>query len=192
MELTDIAQWSATFLGVIYVLGAAIKKLWCWPFGILGSFIFAWISFSANYYQDAILQLYYVAMGIYGWVNWRNSSQKSHQINIQTRSSLFHFLFITIGIVLSLASGLYFKSIGNDLPFVDAFTTVFSVMVTWMVAKRILENWIYWILIDMVGIYMYYVKGLNVISGLFVFYTLFAIAGLYLWTMQYNRQTEST
>ena len=192
MEFTDIAQWSATILGVIYVLGAAFKKIWCWPFGIVGSFIFAWISFTANYYQDAILQLYYVGMGVYGWVNWKNSSQISQQINIQTRSKSFHIIFVGIGIALSIASGFYFKGLGNDLPFVDAFTTVFSVMVTWMVAKRILENWVYWILIDMVGIYMYYVKGLNVISGLFIFYTLFAIAGLYLWTEEYNRQNTAS
>lgn len=209
MTISEIAQWSATILGIGYVVGASLSRLWCWPLGIIGSAIAMWLALEANYFQDAILNLYYIGMGIYGWINWQKNSQENVKksgaldegiaaetsqgsgIKIRTASWKFHLRFLLIGGLLSLGSGYFFQQLGNEKSYLDAITTVFALMTTWLVTIRILENWIYWIFIDILAACMYVVKGMLPFSYLFIFYTLWSVVGLIIWYLKWKNETHA-
>lgn len=206
MTINEIAQWGATFLGVGYVIGASLGRVWCWPLGIIGSALAMWIAFEAAYFQDMVLNLYYIGMGAYGWHNWQkrgkakgdlldNFSEENNsgslQIKVSTRPWKFHLAFLTIGVMLSLMSGYFFQQLGNERSYLDALTTVFSLMTTWLVARKILENWIYWIFIDILAAYMYVVKGMLPFSYLFIFYTLWSVIGLILWYRDWKKENHA-
>jgi nicotinamide mononucleotide transporter len=183
-----VLEWMALVLGILYVVGASFKKIWCWPLGILGSLMAGILAFDASYFQDMALNIYYIGMGIYGWVMWKkNREEGSEELAIITKSWRFHLLFLLGGLLLSAISGYFFDQLGNDKPFLDALTTIFAVLTTWMVARRILENWIYWILIDLLAMYMYWIKEMEALSLLFAFYTIWSAFGFYLWYTSWKK-----
>ena len=171
----------AVISGIIYVFLAAKNNNWCWIFGILGSAI-SIILFVvyAKLYAEAILYFFYVLAGIYGWLSWKK--QPDTQVVYQ-HSWKKHVLVIAIGIMLSF--GLYYTITyfftDAEKPLIDAFTTVFSFIATYLTAKKWLENWIYWIVIDFISTFLYYSRGLEIYALLMFAYTFIAIYGYLQW-----------
>lgn len=138
--------------------------------------------------MESGLQVFYVAMALYGWFNWRKSIGK--ELEIKTWQWKDHFLNVGLsGLITALAGFLFAKFIpGQAYPYVDAFTTVFSLAATYMVAHKILENWIYWILIDLVSVWLYAQRELYLSSCLMLIFTLMAFYGFISWYRNYRRQ----
>lgn len=127
-------------------------------------------------------------MSFYGWVSWSKAELKTESpIKKIDRTLLFIYLIAGTIITLVLAS-LATRFSSASLPYLDAFTTIFSVIATFMVVKKQLENWLFWIIIDLVAMGMYYYKGLYFTSLLFLIYTVVAIFGYYKWKKQYQNQ----
>jgi nicotinamide mononucleotide transporter len=118
-------------------------------------------------------------MAFYGYYNW---TKKEQSLQISEWSISKHFFILATGAVLVFLMGFYFATYTNaKMPIVDSFTTVFSVFATYMVAKKILGNWLYWIVIDVVSIYLYFSRDLHLTSLLFIAYTIIAIFGYFSW-----------
>lgn len=178
-------QWLAVVFNTLYVIFAARGKRVCWIFGAIGVSLLFFIYVQASLYSDAWLQIFYLGMSVYGWFNWSKGHQ--HQA-IKTASWVRHFQFIVAGFVASLLLGWFWSYFGAALPYVDAATSAFSVIATFMVAHKLLENWIYWIIIDLVCIGVYFERDLVLIALLFLVYTLLAIFGLYRWSIARRKQ----
>lgn len=174
-------EYAAVAFGIIYVLMASRSNVWCWPAGIISSFIYIYINFTHQLFQDAILQSYYVLAGFYGWWLWNKKGNTETEIAIQSFSLKQNFKLICFGVLLFPILGFLFSKIGNSLSYFDSAITVFSFIATWMTAKKILENWLYWIVIDVVAATMYFIKDLQPTSGLYIFFALVAAYGYFEW-----------
>jgi nicotinamide mononucleotide transporter len=169
----------AVFFSILYVILAAKESILCWWAAAISVTLYVYIYFSVQLYAETGLQVFYLFMAFYGYYNW-NKKEQALQISEWNISS--HFAVLILGTILTFLMGFYFTTYTNaKMPIVDSFTTVFSVFATYMVAKKILGNWLYWIVIDTVSIYLFYSRDLHLTSLLFMAYTIIAIFGYFSW-----------
>jgi nicotinamide mononucleotide transporter len=184
---TTFPEWIAVFSGLIYVILIARKKIAAWFFAAVSSSIYVYLCFISDYFLETILQLFYLFMAFWGWYKW-NQNKKEDQF-IRSWNLKQHLINISISLLITIVFAFFFDVFTRqELPYLDAFTTVFSIGATFMVAQRVLENWIYWIVIDLVSIRLYAYKDLNLTALLFLIYTIVAIAGYYRWYKLYKAQ----
>ncbi len=205
---TSIIEWLAVVSGTIYLGLLTRKNILCWYFALASSLLYVYLCFIAHLYLETLLQLFYAFMAVVGWYIWftektEGQLQKSTEIKdkpintkpikielpIREWSLKFHLFNILLSALISLVLGYIFANYTKQLnPYVDAFTTVFSLSTTYMVAKRILSNWIYWIVIDFVSIFLYYDRGYSLSSLLYLIYTIMAFSGFIYWQKQFKSQ----
>jgi len=187
----------AVISSLLYVVLAAKENIWCWPAALVSTIIYTVIFYDVYLWMDALLQVYYLAMAVFGWYCWRkvlspntgknNDSATKVVQAIQTWPLLFHAKIIVLLTACSLAIGwLMDHYTPTDFPYLDSATTVFAVFATYMVAKKVLENWLYWIVIDLVSIYLYLEKDLQPTAVLFGLYVVMAIVGYVMWYRKYQ------
>lgn len=187
VRATSIVEWCAFAASIIYVILAALKSIWCWPFAFIGSSLFVFLCIDSQLYLESGLQLFFVVMAVVGWASWKNS--KSKRLDIINWSIGQHLVNLILSTAIAFTLGWVFDHYTNQQnPYVDATTTVFSLAATFMVARKVLENWIYWIIIDAISVWLYAQRGLNLSSLLFLIYTLIAVIGFYSWYKQFKRQ----
>jgi len=191
-NLDLVLEIIAVLCGVAYVILAARKNSWCWPFGIVGSAISIYIFIVySKLYAEAILYAYYVVAGIMGWVYWKrgSSSTQSDIVSKPLKNHLFIFFF---GLMLSL--GLYqFLAVffpEAQRPLFDSFTTIFSFIATWLTVKKWIENWLYWIVINVASVVLYQSRGLELYSYLMLFNAIVAVYGYIRWQEIRKKQCE--
>jgi len=185
------AEMAAVIFGLIYVVLAAKENVWCWFWGILSCSFWAWATFNLyDLWIDAGLQVFYVGgsfFGVWQWLFGNNNSSKP--LNISTLKPHNHVIIIIGGLIISFAVGKFFATYTPAAStYLDAFTTVFSIIATFMVVRKILENWIYWIVVDAVYVYIYFTRDSVLFTGLMVIYTLIAIYGWIEWRKNYRLQ----
>ena len=178
-SIPRIIESIAVISSVIYVILAAKQNIWCWSFAIISTILYIYICLTAKLFAETALQFFYLAMAGYGYSQW-NGSEKALSI---TRWNITNHLFaITLGAILTLLIAFYLKTYTEaEMPIIDSFTTVFSIIATYMVTRKVLENWLYWIAIDSISIYLYLNRDLHLTSLLFVLYTIIAIFGYFSW-----------
>ncbi len=196
MTTLQYVEFASVVFNVAYVVLAARKSIWCWPMGVLGSALGIWIFIQVQLYAEAVLFSYYVFMGLYGWWEWSrpaarlsSASGREESIKVQLWSSRKHILLCATGYALSF--GVYLVLVRYTdaaMPMLDAFTTVFAFIATWLVAKRVLENWIYWIAIDCLSVYLYLARGLEQYALLSLFLTAMAVYGYLQWRKETRYQ----
>lgn len=179
-------HWSETgavIFGIIYVVLAAKENVWCWFFGIVSCSLWAWATYEIyDLYIDALLQVFYVIVSFLGIYQWLQGSQNKRELKISTLPLKHHVSIICVGIVISLLVGCFFsKYTAAASTYLDSITTVFSIFATFMVVKKILGNWIYWIVVDSIYIYLYWSRGSLLFTLLMVAYTIIAILGYLEW-----------
>lgn len=179
---TSLLEWIGVIAGVTYVLLAAKKIILCWLFALISTSIFIFLCFQQNLFIESGLQVFYFAMAIYGWVSW--SKDETKDLPIQIWPIKYHLINILISTILAYGLG-YFMSLftSQESPYLDAFTTIFSLAATFMVAQRVLGNWIYWIIIDVGLAYLYSTRDLE-LSGLQYF--IFSIIAIFAWYSWYK------
>ena len=175
----SIIESIAVFFSILYVILAAKENIWCWGAGAISVSLYIYICFFAQLYPEAGLQVFYLLMAFYGYYHW---TKKEQSLQISEWRIGEHLLILAIGAVFTFLMGFYFATYTNaKMPIVDSFTTVFSLFATYMVAKKILRNWLYWIVIDAVSVYLYFSRDLHLTSLLFMAYTIIAIFGYFSW-----------
>ncbi len=139
--------------------------------------------------MEAALNIFYMAMAVYGWWHWQRDDQS---LRVKRWDKVQHIKAMLLVLALSLFSGgMLDANTTAALPYLDSFTTWASVIATFMVANKILENWLYWIVIDAVSIYLYLDRGLQITALLFVFYVGLAILGYFQWVKTYKSSSAS-
>lgn len=182
------AEGGAVITGIVYVVLAAKENIWCWFFGIISSLLSIYLFLISKLYAESFLYFYYVLAGIYGWYTWRKrSDQVSIPISVWTWKT--HLIALVVGIVSALLLAALLRQFTDAvLPVVDSFTTVFSFIATYMVARKVLENWLYWIVIDLVSVGLYGSRELYFYALLMLAYSIIAIWGFNTWKKEYQKQ----
>lgn len=182
--LTAMSAWEmlAVILAIGYLLLATRESLWCWYCALASTAIYTTIFWNVSLLMESALNVYYMVMAVYGWWQWRQGGQQHEGVQVHRWSPTQHAITFVIIVVLTLVSGfLLERNTGAAWPYLDSFTTWASVITTWMVAQKVLENWLYWIVIDSVSIGLYADRGLYLTALLFVAYVIIAIYGYSAW-----------
>ena len=175
----NIIEIIAVTSSIIYVSLASRQSINCWIFAIISVSLYIYICFNAHLYLETGLQIFYLIMAVYGYLNWTKSSNNLSITNLSVGN---HLLTIVLGTICTFLLGYFFTIYtSSQMPIIDSFTTVFSVIATYMLTKKVLENWLYWIVIDIVSIYLYFNRELHLTSLLFILYSIIAIFGYYSW-----------
>lgn len=187
---TSILEWLGVLSSVAYVILAAFRKIWCWPFGFLSSAIYVYICYVSNLYLETGLQIFYVAMAIYGWISWSKHNQQN--VDVIHWKLIKHSAIIIGGTMMTFGLGYYFQTYTNQAsPYLDAAITVFSVFATWMTASRVVEGWIYWIIVDFAAIFLYASRDLYLSAVLYFIFTIMSVSALIQWYKKMQAQKNS-
>lgn len=172
----------AVIAGIAGVYLTAKEKIWCWPVGMVNVVLSAIVFYQVKLYQDSILQLFYFVMTVYGFYYWLKggANKKAPQI---THITVKTFIAIMLsGGVSTFVFGWFFKHYTDaSLPYLDATTTIWGIITTFLMARKIIEHWIFWIIIDLLCTAIYFYKHLYFFSLLYLFFTILAVYGLMEW-----------
>jgi len=172
----------AVILGISYVLLAAKESLWAWVFAFLSTIIYTLLFWEGALVSSSLLNFYYMGMAVYGFILWRSGGEKGEELEVTRWSIKKNMTLIISGLLIAAVLG-YLSDMYTDAKFVylDTFVMVFSVLATWMLANKILENWLYWIVVDSAAIVLYWKSGYLVTIVLFVLYVVLAFYGYASW-----------
>ncbi len=181
--MPPLIEWWAVGLAIIYVVLAAKNSAWCWPFAFISSCLWAWqVWFAYDLLFDAGLNIFYAIMALWGAWRWQSQANEETGKSITTLSVRQHLFVIGFGVSLSLILGyIASQTTGAAMSYLDALTTVFSIMATFMLIERKLENWIYLLVMDVLYIYLYLQRGSMIFAALFVVYCILAVVGFMTW-----------
>lgn len=177
---------TAVVFAMAYLLLAVRENVLCWLFAFLSTAIYTVLFWDVSLLMESALNVYYMAMAVYGWYQWTrggtNGDELPHALAVSSMSGSQHVLVITAIVVLSAVSGYLLGEHSTAAwPYVDSFTTWASVITTYLVARKYLQNWLYWIVIDTVSVPLYIDRGLNLTALLFVAYVVIAVIGYFKW-----------
>ncbi len=182
--LAALSPWEvlAVVLAIAYLLLAMAESLWCWYCAFVSSAIYTLLFWDVNLLMDSALNVFYVAMAVYGWWQWRLGGERHRGVQIHSWRPSRHLAIVVAVLLASGVSGyLLTENTAAVWPYVDSFTTWGSLVATWMVAKKVIENWLYWIVIDTVAALLYLDRGLYLTALLFVAYVVICVFGYRSW-----------
>jgi len=166
---SSVIELIAVILAISYLLLAVKQQIWCWPAAFLSSLIYLYVFFEVQLYMESMLQVYYAGMAVYGWQQWQKKENDQTR-PIRTWPLRQHLISLVLILAGTYIAGRLLVQTDARLPYIDAFTTVASVLTTYMVTQKILENWIYWLVIDLVSIFLYLDRALYFTALLFCIY----------------------
>ncbi len=196
----SLVELLGTVTGILAVILATQSNIWSWPVGIV-NFVLAFILYyQVSLYSDMFLQVYYVITGIYGWIYWygMKTEEQTPITQLTNRGRIIHIILMITG---TIGVG-YFMShihllmpklfpVPAAYPYPDSFVAVLSILANWMLAQRKIENWIVWIVIDIICTVMYWLKGIQFFSLEYLIFTLMAVYGLINWIKLYRTRFEN-
>ncbi|WP_194756759.1 nicotinamide riboside transporter PnuC [Aliidiomarina indica] len=191
LEMSSPVELTAVALAIVYVVFAIRQSLWCWPAAIASASLFSWFFYHGQLYMESGLQAYYVVIAFYGYWVWRNKATNG-AAPISTKPLGFHvvwiFLLIVSSIVISIHLRLHTDAVFPEL---DTVTTLFSLFATYLVARKVLENWLYWIVINSMYVWLFMLKEYYVTGTLAAVYVIMSIIGFYRWRRDYRQGVKS-
>jgi nicotinamide mononucleotide transporter len=193
LNLESFISWfSGNYVEVIGVITSLVylyfsvrQIIWLWPFGIISSALFILIFFNSKFYADMGLQVYYLGVSIYGWIYWSRGvvdRDEKSTLPVSRISRRPAIILSVTGIVIMLGIVYILKNFtDSDVPWGDGFTTAGSIVATWMLARKVLEHWLVWIVVDGVAAGLYFYKGLYPSFLLYVIFAIIAVIGYLQW-----------
>jgi len=177
---------AAVILAIAYLLLAVRESIWCWYCAFFSTAIYIVLFWNVSLLMESALNLYYLLMALYGWYQWRYGGSHSSGVRIHLLGLRRNGLVIVAILIMTVLSGaLLSRYTSAAWPYVDSFTTWGSVVTTFMVAKKILENWLYWLIIDSISMSLYIDRGLYLTAFLFMAYLVIVVFGFLKWHRQF-------
>ena len=170
-------------LSFIYLYYSIRQRIGLWVFGFLSSALYVVVFFQSKLYADMTLQFYYLGVSIYGWINWKKQTHEEGvelKIQVIKRSEILPLALWTI-IIFAGYYWVLIRFTDSQVPIGDSFITALSIVGTWMLAKKLLENWLVWILANGLSIALFLYKGLYPTVMLSVVYTVMSVIGYWEW-----------
>jgi nicotinamide mononucleotide transporter len=173
---------AGVFTGVLGVWLTTRQNIWCWPVGIVSVASFIVVFFGARLYGAMGLQCVYVALLAYGWYAWMHGGQGRGALRVSRLPRRLALGLLALGAAAAGIAGFWLRARTDEaLPYLDGFTTSFSLVAQWMQARKYLENWALWVVVDVVYVAMSLSQGLTLTAGLYAAYIGLALLGFRDW-----------
>ena len=171
----------AVVFAIAYLALAIRQSLWCWPAALVSVTLFTILFFSSRLYMQSALQFYYFGMAIYGWLEWRRGGERHAGVTVHWWPPVVHLTVIAAVVIVSVILGSVLSQTDAAFPYLDSFATVAALVTTFMVARKVIENWIYWFVIDLVLVYISWQSELPWTAGLYALYLIMVVIGFVSW-----------
>lgn len=178
----------ASISGFICIYLLVKRNIWCWFFGFIQVTLFTYVFYNAKLYSDTGLHLVYMVLQVYGWWNWRNKSDNNELIVEDGTVSQFLLWWLAVAVTSFALGYAMTKYTDASFAYADAFTTCASLIAQFLLTRRYWFNWVFWIVVDVVAIYIYSQKGLYPTAVLYVTFLIMSVAGLFTWVQQSKKQ----
>lgn len=183
----------AVALAIAYLVLAVRENILCWYCAFSSTAIYVWIFGDVNLYMESALNIYYMAMALYGWYQWRYGGSSQQGVAICRWTVAQHLHWVALILLASFVSGYVLaQSTDARLPYIDSFTTWAGVVTTWMVARKVLENWLYWMLINSVSIFLFIDRELYQTAAMLGVYLVLSLLGYFAWRKIYLEQNSDS
>ena len=183
------AELLAVVMAILYLLLAIRENIWCWFCAAISTAIYVYLFAEARLYMESALNVFYFAMAVYGWQVWYRGARRDGSLAVSTWSPATHAVAVALIIAASAASGTLLSIYTNAAyPYVDSLTTWGAIRATFLVARKVLENWWYWLVIDVASIGIYWSRDLQLTSLLFAVYVVMIPFGLLAWRRSMREQ----
>jgi len=172
----------AAVFGVVSVFLSVRQNIWSWPTAIINVAMYIVVFYRSKLYSDTGLQVIYVVLNFYGWYQWLYGGKNRTVLPVARTGARLGAILVVIGTVSTAALGTFVsRNTDAALPYMDALTTSTSLVAQWMMTKKLLENWIVWVAVDVVYIGMYIYKDLYVTSALYAVFLVLSVMGYFEW-----------
>ncbi len=179
----------AVVTAIAYLVLAIRENIWCWLFAFISTAIYIYLFHKVSLLSESLLNIYYLVMAIYGWYQWRQGRHNQPRQIISWSLQKHSILILLTGLLVPVL-GYGMQHLGASMPYLDAFTTCFAVLATAMVAHKVLQNWHYWLVINITSVYIFTHKELFLTAAMFVLYVILTIIGYINWSQQYAKQNR--
>lgn len=188
-----MSPWEAVavVLAIGYLLLAIRQNIQCWVAAAASAAIYIVLLYQAGLYMESALQGFYIGMAVYGWLSWRHGSDRAGELHVTDWPLGFHCLPLCLIGLFTVSSGAILDTWTDAaFPYADSFTTWAAIVATWMVARKVIQNWHYWFVIDALSVYLFAARGLLLTAGLFLIYLVLIVVGLTAWRKSLVRDYE--
>ncbi len=183
---------SAVLLAIAYLLLAIRQNIWCWFCAAISTAIYVYLFLDAKLYMESLLNIFYFIMAFYGWYVWYFGKAGNTELPVSVWARTVHAGALLAIAAISMISGyLLDRFTDAAFPYIDSMTTWSAIWATFLVARKVLENWWYWLVIDAVSVFIYWARDLQLTSLLFVIYVILVPIGLMSWTRSYRHQNRA-
>lgn len=182
--LVNKIELLGAILGICYIFLSIRQSIFTWPVGLATSALYIVVFFNAGFYADMGLQVYYVAISIYGWYYWLTGKKQVETEKVPVLMAslrLWVKMFVVSCVIYVIILYVLLNFTDSDVPYMDSLTTALSIIATWMLARKYIEHWIVWIFVDLFSAGLYVYKNLWPTVILFMVYTFMAVLGFYEW-----------
>lgn len=188
----SVLEIIASLTGLLCVWLNARENIWNYPFGFVNAVLFGIMFFQAKLYADMMLQGFFILLMIYGLVVWltKRDGHVVRPTRSMTRFERYFTPFVIVG--LTFIWGALLSSMTDaSIPFLDAFIATLSVVAQWFLSKKVLENWVLWIIIDVLSVGMYIYKDLYIVAFTYLVFLVIATYGYISWKKEFhNKKVE--
>jgi nicotinamide mononucleotide transporter len=174
-------EWLAVALAIAYLLLAIRQNPWCWAFAIASSALYFVLFARTGLVMQSVLQFFFIGMAVYGWRQWRGSAGRAPSVVGRWSATAHVGAIVAVIAVACVNAWLVAGRHAGLVAYTDAATAWGSVLATWLVARKVLENWLYWIVIDVVASALYWSQGLHATTALYLLYAALAVHGYRAW-----------
>lgn len=188
LKSQSLLEVSGVISGILCVYLAAKNNIWSWPIAIISVFLYTFIFFEEKLYADAGLQIYFLFTNIYGWYFWSRKSATDHKAPITFVSRKFFLISTACIVIFTFLLGTFlFKKTDASFPYIDSFCTACSLVAQVFLARKIIENWLIWIFVDIIYVGVYLMKDLHLTAGMYALYIVIAAMGYITWKREFKQ-----
>ncbi len=176
------AEGVAIAMAIAYLVLAIRQSIWCWPCACISTAIYVHLFIDARLYMESVLNLFYLGMAVYGWYAWLQGRHGETELPVTSWAFRRHAIAIGLVALVATLNGYLLQRYSDAVyPYVDSMTTWGAIWATWLVARKILENWVYWLVIDGASVAIYWLRGLEHTAALYLLYVLLIPVGYLSW-----------
>ncbi len=187
MEWKLILQVVGVVLGLLYLWLEYRADIRLWIVGLIMPIVHGVLYYRAGLYADCSMQVYYILAGLYGWLVWRNAPRAKKNIALRISHISWRTLPALVAAYGVIHIAIYFvltRFTDSSVPFWDSLTTALCIVAYWMLSRKYVEQWLVWLVVDVVTVGLYLYKDIPLTAGLYALYSLLAILGYLRWNRQ--------
>lgn len=189
LTINKSIEIAAVLANIAYVILLMYERKSCWFFGVLGSALSIFLFYRIHLYAETALYVFYVGIGIYGWVNWNQKLGQNKLFSVTKWPLIKHLPYFICSLILSVLMGYGLTQYTDaENAYFDAFTTVFSLWASYLETQKVLAAWAIWIIVNSATVFLYYGKGVDMYALLTCFYVGSSFVGFYKWNKMIGYQ----